>query len=502
MGLKVPILNTEYGLLNTVLPPKLVDLSQPGAYHSYTDFGEYFRRDSMDAQHIDPRKRLSRRLAPIMVLFLSGVLVPHPCSAQTVASAELLTLKKAIETALKNQPTIEAQTGQVRSGEAKIGQARGNYYPHLSLGGAYSRIGPVGSQTSASTSNAGLPSGSYIPSGNQPYDQYAATANLTQLLFDFGKTGAQVGVQKMNTEAARLELENTRQQVIFNVKQAYFSLLSAQRNRDVAFEAVQQFNKHLEYARALFRVGAKPKFDVTKAEVDLSNAEVSLIKAENDVRLTRVALNNAMGLPDAKPYSVEEDFSSVRAELSFENALQVALERRPDLLSLQRQKESARESIKAAQRAHYPTLSGSASAMYVGTAFPLDNGWTAGLNMALPLFTGFVTSYQVAEAQAALMVVSANERNLKQTVVLELQQGFLSLREATERMRSTEIAVRQARENLELANERYAAGLAIGVEVTDAVFSHANAQLANIAAHYDRKIAEARIDKATGNNTQ
>lgn len=302
----------------------------------------------------------------------------------------------------------------------------------------------------------------------------------------------------MTTQAARLELENIREQVVFAVKQAYYSVLSAERNRSVALEAVGQFRKHVEYAKALFEAGSKPKFDVTKAEVDLSNADVNLIKAENGVRLSRATLNNAIGLPHNPPYRVEEDPFFAGTGRSFEDAVSVAFSRRPDLLALQKQKESAQESVKAAQRTHLPTFSGSASAVYVGTAFPLDHGWTAGVNMVFPLFTGFVTSYQVAEAQANLIVASANERNLRQTIILDLEQGFLSLREATERIRSTQIAIRQARENLDLATERYAAGLAIGVEVTDAVVAYANARLANIAAHYDQRVAQARIDKATG----
>ena len=448
---------------------------------------------------------ISRNVFPLAFFLLCGLYATAVCGAQATEAQKVLTLKEAIELALKNQPTMEAQYGQVLSGEAKTGQAVGGYYPHLNLGSAYTRIWPVGARTSSTTSLAGLPPGSYIPTGTtaaaQTYEQYAATANLSQLLFDFGKTGAQVGVQRLNTQAARHELENVRDQVIFNVKQAYYSLLSAQRARAVAEEAVEQFRNHVEYARALFESGTKPKFEVTKAEVDLSSALVNLIKAENGVRLARVQLNNAIGVPLGPPYSVEEDALPGKMDQSFEETVQMAFERRPDLRSLQKQKESAKEQIRAAQRSHFPTLNGQASGIYVGTAFPLDRGWTAGVNLVFPLFTGFVTSYQVAEAQASYTIANANERNLKQTIVLDLEQGFIALREAAERLEGGVTAVKQGKENLELAEERYAAGLAIGVEVTDAVVSYANAQLTYIAAHYDQKIALARIAKAIGGTT-
>ncbi len=411
-------------------------------------------------------------------------------------------MNRAIEIAIKNQPQIEAQRGVVLAGKAKTGQAVGNYYPHFTLGGAYATINPVNTKTSATTSNAGLPPGSYIPSGisenAESYGQYSTVGSLNQLIFDFGKTPAQIRAQKSNTEAAGYELQNVREEVIFNVKDAYYNLLKAERNRDAVGEAVDQFKKHLEYVRGLFEAGSKPKFDVTKAEVDLSNAEVDLIKAVNDVSLYQTSLDNAMGMPDIPPYKVQEDLSSETGDLDYEDAMRMALQNRPDLLSILKQKESAQDTVKAAQRGHYPTFSGTANYTYVGSDFPLDHGWTAGVNMVFPLFTGFITSYQAAEAEANLAVLMANERNLKQKIILELKQGYLALRESAQRIRSTETAVKQAKENLELATERYSSGLAIAVEISDAVISYANAQMANSTAYYDHKIAQARIIKAVG----
>ncbi len=443
-------------------------------------------------------RRVARAECILLLLLTATLLSSAPCRSETT-TPEILPLEKAIDIALRNQPTIEVRTGQARAAEARTGQARGGYYPRASVGTAYTRIWPVGAQTAATASNAGLPpNSSYIPTGSGSYEQYAATASLSQTLFDFGKTSSQVQVQDLGTQAARLELTNEREQVIYNVKEAYYRLLASERNSDVTAAAVKQFRYHLEQARSLYEVGSKPKFDVTKAEVDLSNAMVNLTKAENSVKLSRVALNNAMGMPDMPPYTAEEVPPSSVAEMPFDEAVKVAIERRPDLVALQKQKESANESIRSARKEHLPTFSGSAALTYVGTFFPLDHGWTAGLNMAVPLFNGFVTKYRVAEARANLTTASANERNLRQTIVLELQQGYLLLAEASERRKSAEIAVRQARENLDLANERYQAGLAIGTEVADAVVALANAEFNGVAAYYDHEIARARIDKALG----
>jgi outer membrane protein TolC len=436
-----------------------------------------------------------------LVLLAVSVL---PAVAIEPDAEEVLTLSEAIAIALKNQPMIEAQHGQALAAEAKAGQERGAYYPKLSVGTQYTRIYPVSPQTSSTTSLAGIPPGSSsiptsIDSRAATYEQYAATGNLSQLLFDFGRTPARVAASTLGAQAARLELQNVREQIIFKVKEAYYTLLAFEQGRRASEEIIVQYRKRLEYARALFSVGARPKFDVTKAEVELSNQEVQLIKTENGVRQARAQLNNAIGMPNRPAYSVKDNGPDLQwIEQPFEEGLRRAFEHRPDLLSLQKQKEAAEESVKAARRGHYPTFNGFAQGTYVGTGFPLDHGWTAGVNMSLPLFTGFITSHQVAEAKAGLLVASGKERDLKQTITLELEQGYLALRDAAERIKGTETAVKQGRENLGLANERYSAGLAIAVEVTDAIGAYANALYQNIAAHYDYRIAQARIDKATG----
>jgi outer membrane protein len=447
------------------------------------------------------RRKFGRGLALLALVIGFSVVIAHSGTAQT-PPGDVLTLKRAVEIALENQPVIQAQTAQVRAGEAKVGQARAGYLPQVSLAGQYSRINPVNLATSASTSLSGAPPGTSIPSGvsgtTGSYEQYITSANLSQLIFDFGKTPAQITAQKHGAQAARFNLENTKQETVFTVKQAYYALLGTQAMRRVAVEAVEQFKEHLQHAKALYDVGVKPRFDVTKAEVDLSNAELNLIDAENNVTLARVNLNNAMGQPSAPEYTVEEEPIQAPFDLPLEAALEIASKKRSDLRSMQEQKESSRQSLRATEKGYFPIISGVASYTYVGTTFPLDDGWTAGLSIVFPIFSGFLTKYQAAEARASLDVVAANEVKLWQTIRLEMEQAYVGLKRAVERTKNTEITLRQARENRDLATERYETGVATPVEVTDALVAYTNAQANHVAALYEHKVALARIDKATG----
>jgi TolC family type I secretion outer membrane protein len=388
-------------------------------------------------------------------------------------------LKRCIAIALSSHPTIAAGAGTIYAGESRIGQARSGYYPQVNGSAGYSRTDPATPRS-------------------QAYDSYSTSLSLNQNLYDFGKTSTQVRIQELNRDSSQSDLENTRTQVSFGVKQAYFGLLSAGRNRDVSRETVEQFRQHLDQAKAFFEVGTKPKFDVTKAEVDLSNARLALIRAENALRLGRVVLSNAMGLPQAPEYEVVDELASGQVTVDLTEVLRRAYERRPDLKAIAVRRKSLEQSIELAKKGYYPSITGNAGYVWGGNDLPLNQGWNVGAQLNVPLFNGFLTRYQVVEAQANLDVLKANETLLMQTVDQDVKQAWLNLREAAERITATEVTVRQAEENLELANGRYGAGVGSPIEVTDALVALSNARTAQISALYDYKVAQSSLEKAAG----
>jgi outer membrane protein len=430
-------------------------------------------------------------LCPVFI-FLCFFL-PFPVSGEVIATGETLTIQRAIDIALKNQPSILAGRSTVRASEATIGQAQANYYPQLTASGAYSKT--YSTTTSTATSSAGRTSSATTATRK---DQYTSSVGLSQTIFDFGKTPTQVRINSLNTESSRFDLDNTLNTVVFNVKQAFYNVLQAQRNRDVAGESVKQFKQHLEQAQGFYSVGTKSKIDVTKAEVDLSNARLNLIKAENQVRLSRVTLNNAMGIPDVPDYNLQDNLSYTKYGLSFEEALSKVYAQRPDLQSLTKKKEAAKSSIDLARKGYFPVLSGNASYAYSGTDFPLNNGWNYGVSLSIPLFSGFDTKYKVAQAQANYDTISANEQSLRLDIYSQVQLGYLTLREAEERISASELTVRQATENVELATGRYQAGVGNPLEITDALVGLNNAKVAYTQALTDYKNAQASIEKAIG----
>jgi TolC family type I secretion outer membrane protein len=431
-------------------------------------------------------KRLSFYLAVLIIVF------PVVVSAEEIIQkGEVLTLQRCVEIALRNHPVILAAQGNLDIYYARKGQAEAGYYPQVDAALGYRKYQPT-------TNISGTGGVLGTTSTNRTFWQYAADVTASQMIFDFWRTRTQVNIQKLSADSARADLGNTEEQVILNVKQAYYTVLKSQRNLVVAGETVKQFQQHLEQAKAFYEVGTKPKFDVTKADVDLGNAQLNLISSRNSLKIAMVTLNNAMGMPEAPEYEIEDNLSFSKYSMTLQEAVDRAYENRPELRSILLKKKATEESVRLAKKGYFPVLNGTASYSWVGHSFPDGDGWSAGVALSIPIFSGFSTKHEVSEAKANLLILNANEEGLRQSVLLDVQQSLLNLAEAEERIIVAELTVKQAQENSDIANGRYSAGVGNPIEVTDADVALSNARTAHNQALYDYKVAGATLEKAMG----
>ncbi len=406
---------------------------------------------------------------------------------QPIEAGETLDLEKAVDIALKLNPAIQAATGTARANESLIGQAKSSYYPQGSLSVAQQQYS-ITNHNIATTGQTGR----FALSG------LTTAASISQDIWDFGKTADNVRVQKYNFSSSEEDLQDVRESVVLQVKQAYYGLLGARRNLNVAGMVVDQFEQHLRQAIAFHTAGIKPRFDVTQAQVNLSNAKLNLIVARNAADVALANLNNVMGVPRAPAYNVAESLAFSKYEITFPEALARAYKNRPDLKSLLLREGSARESINLVKTGYYPTLSGAASYGYTGDRLPLDSYWTAGVTLSFPFFSGFQTKYQLIQARENLNVARANEQALQQGIYLEVQTGYLNLKAAQDRVQTAQLTVQQARENLDVATGMYKYGVGSPLDVTDALTTFSGAETSYTAALYDYKTAQASLEKAMG----
>ncbi|MFP3868103.1 MAG: TolC family protein [Desulfobacteraceae bacterium] len=426
-----------------------------------------------------------------------------PAWTQPPQSGGQLALKEAIDVALKNHPAIIEFREKTQAAKAQIGIAQSNYFPQIRYSSEYD-YGTLfgGATTDFDTTFLSTPSGTgsfSLPSrGGGPSDYFSHRFTLNQLLYDFGKTPGQVAESKANYQATNYDYANTRQQVVLNAKTSYFGYLATKRAVEVSEKNVELNQELVRQAQGFYRAGIRARIDVAKAEANLYDAESALIEAKNAFKISKVTLMNALGLK-TWPYTDLKDILDVQPiPISLEEARKLAFQRRPELLKNLSQQQSSQAAVQVAQSGYLPTLSASGIHSWRGSDYPLREGWTVGVGITFPLFEGLSTVNDVRRAKSTLRSVEANEQVIRQDITKEVEESYLDLVAAAEKIRARAKALESAQENLRLARGRYQAGIGSIIEVTDAQVQFFDSELNHIRSLYDHKVARAQLEKVIG----
>jgi outer membrane protein TolC len=405
-----------------------------------------------------------------------------------IREGEELTLERCLEIAIKNQPVIMQYLYTTQANEAQLGQAKSGYYPKLDANSSFNSY------------NAAKQTSDPIPPINTlyGYKYNDNTLTLTQKIYDFGKREDNVDVARLNLDSSRMDVENQITTVVNSVKNAYYLVLKAKYSHAVYVDVRDQYRKQLDQARLFFEAGKKPKYDVTNAEVYLSNADLKLIETENELSRALVSLNTAMGYDGNASYTVKELKVLESYKITEQEAVERANKNRQDLQSLLVQKASAEKSVDLARKDYFPSFDANAGYEFAGSQTPLAQGWTAGVSLTWNLFQGFSTQQGVQKALANLKVTEAKIANIKLQILQDVKTALLNLKKAEESIANAKVQVKQATENMELANLRYQMGLGTTLEVTIATVNYSQAKQTHINSLYDYVTAKANLEKAMG----
>ena len=358
----------------------------------------------------------------------------------------------------------------------------------LSLTAVEDRVQASASASAARSGREGAPSGS----------SYTAGVTASVRVFDANRTKYAVEAQRGTLAATEAEGRKTRLQVRYGVKKAYMDLLLAGEVRGQRKESVDSFRLHLERAKGYYETGLKPKSDVTKAEVDLGNAQLALVEAESNVRVAQAALLNAMGVDLAGPFEVRAEDRAL-PESAEGGAEALALEHRQDYEATNWRTLAGKAEVRSAARASSPSLSLRGGYSAGGEEISsLSSEWNVGLSLNVPVVDGGAASARTDIARAQVRSLEAAREALRQNILLEVRKAVLNIRNARERIRIAGLTVAQAEENYSLAEGRYRTGVGDSLALSDALLALTDARLSVYRARYDLQVAQFALESATG----
>ena len=389
--------------------------------------------------------------------------------------------------ALGNNPRIQSALQDVFASDARIRQVWSAYFPQFGWQTGYTRI----KQLQLSD----------VFGRNLIFNYYVlGQISASQMLYDFGVTQNQATIRKLDNQGYRIILTGTVNDVLCEVKKAYYNLLYALEARNVAADMVNRYEISYEQAKAFYTVGAKPKVDVTISEVNLSNAKLSLIQAENSVDIAMAKLNNTMGLPYSNKYNISESLKYEACDVSLDDVIQIARKSRPEFQLAEVQVEEARQNVKLIKKSYFPQLTIEGQYQVGGKTFVSNYGYNFGGYLNFPTINGMLIKNEIKEAKALYSKEQSNAINTKNNIYLEVQQSYYTLTEKKNQIPVAYLGMKQAKENYELSAGRYQVGVGNPIELKEAQVQYQNAQLKYYQTMNEFNVAKANLEKAIGKN--
>ena len=411
-------------------------------------------------------------------------------------AANVLHLTDAVQAAIDNQPQLVQARAAASAAEGRVVQARSPLLPQLTPQASWTRS--YRALTSVGTGGTGT---------NITAQCVSSTCNTARLgvagsqtLWDpstwAGWESSQLTAESLNASATA-----TLNNVVLNVRTFFFQ---ARATRDLVWVADQTLKNQLTHQNQVagfVRVGTRPEIDLALARLNVANARVQLITAQNNDRIAKAQLNQAMGSPNGTDYQVAGD---ELAPLDVEDRplpflFDQALTARPEIHSFEYARKASGKALDSARWGWSPTISFSGSYFEAGpTLSNLQSSWAFGFTLSWQLLQGGFTVGRVHEAEQNLVFSTAALTGEQLQVRFDVEQAQATLVGNKESLVAAQDAVDNAREQLRLAEGRYQAGVGTIIELSDAQVQLTNAAAQLVQAQYNLSTARARLLAALG----
>ncbi len=452
--------------------------------------------------------------ACLVLLLLTGTLFSQTSADQKPSVArdsaignspqEPITLQEAIQIALEKNPMRKMALADQKAAFAGVKQAQAMLLPHI----GFSEIATLGNdpvyvfgtklrQQRFTTADFAL---------NQlnrptPIGNFSSRFGGEWTLFDSLASWRNLSRTRFMQQAASQQLERTDQELVFHAVQAYYGLLLAQKQLDVAEQSKATAQSLLDQAKNRYDSGLVVESDFLSAQVNAASREQELIRTRNGVSLAQSELGLALGLTTPTAFKPSEALDERPAQVKTLPDLEsAALNARPDLKQIRLQEAAQQKSVIIAKASFGPKLNafGSWQTDTVNMFSNGGNNWVAGMELKLDLFAGGANRANLSQQQAIREHVSAGRQVFENQIRLEVRRAYYDFDSACQQVDVTRAASDQAKESLRISRDRYDSGLATITDLLQIQQAMTQAQTNYWNAVYQCRTSYANLQLASG----
>jgi outer membrane protein len=390
-----------------------------------------------------------------------------------------LTLKDAEAVALKNHPQILAAENEVGYANQQIVETKSAYYPMLSA------------NITGSQANHGSRIGAGSLTDSRLFDRFGQGLALSQLITDVGRTSNLVASSRLQAQATSQTYQATRYDVLLQVNRAYFDALHAQSVVNVAEATVAARQLLLDQVSSLAQNKLKSQLDVSFADVNVSEAKLLLLRAQDAVQEAFAELTRALGSDQPVNFQLVDEQLPPGPPAKPDDLIAQAMSNRPELAGLRFSRDAAYKFAEAEKDLSHPTVSLVGVAGYIPYIAQLTSQQISSeyegvaVNVNIPVFNGHLFSARREAARYHALAADQLLRNEQERVARDVRVAWASTMTAYRRIDVTAQFLRQASLALDLAQGRYNLGLSSIIELTQSQLNVTQAEIENLSAKYD-----------------
>ena len=429
---------------------------------------------------------------------MSIVLIMGRVSAEPLVCGEKLSIDQAVAMAVNNNAAVQQARAAAAAARARIGEVRADLYPQIQGSANFEAFSNI--PTFNVQGPPGVPSQSF-PVTNSPTNLIGAIATR-QNVYTGGRVSSQISRTEALYDVALSQLATAQTDVALQVRQAYYLVLLNQALVRSGEETLRSAQQQLADARARFEAGTAARFDVLRAETQVSTAQENLVRTRNNVEVSRVRLNRALNANLGNSYELTDPgLAKVPAE-NLDNLINVGKQQRAEILAARASVRAAEYGIRVARSAAYPQLGVGAVYQLVTNENPsATTGWTFTATLSQEIFDAGRIRSTVKEAKALRDEAKVGLENTLQEVEQNVRQSYLDLLTARQTLDTSAARLAQATEAYDVAVVRYQSGVSTATELADALSALAQARANADTARFDFDIAYASLQRALGRST-
>jgi len=441
----------------------------------------------------------------IFLLTLSCLLLPITYNLSPAMAQTPLSLQDAIQIGLDNSKSLKISELNMDIAQGKSSEVNANRWASLAFKGGYTKLSTVPAYKIVLPFE--IPGvGNSFTATQFYFNNYNLQMQLQQPIFTGLQLENSAKAAEKTAEATSYDTKADRANLKVQIASAYWNFYQTFQAEQFMQENLDRTNLHYKQAQDMLNQGMLTQSDVLSAKVQVSNAHLMLLDAQNNLRLAAVALNNVLGVPlntEYKITSVPQTGDTTMQDIS--TLLQAALENRNELQSLKLKYQAADAAVAAAWGAYLPQIILVGDFYYqrpnqryqpVVNAF--KNTWDAGIQISLPIWNWGQTESKINEARAQREQTQLAEKQTADAIYLDVTQSFLNFKQAKDKIAVVQTAVNDAEESYRISDQKFKVGLVTNTDLMDAEIALLQAKLNYTQALAGLEVARVNLEKATG----